>query len=228
MSSEESTLCLHASRVDESQRTRTDRFFLRQFLTTRTVASRTAQGPCHSVPRKRPRRFSVSFRSPLPSRGFSLVELVVVIMILGILAAIAVPNFIKTSKKSSTSAAARQLRVIDDALNRYYFENQTWPPSSTTGTVPKQLLTYIDDSSFSGPTFLGGTAAWVYSEPKNYGKLEVTGSTATLAQYLEIDAAIDDGVARTGRLRGNGTTWQLDVLGSDSTNIDSFSLAPSK
>lgn len=224
---------MHASRVDEWQRTCSNRvcschLVASQSLTTPTVASRITAGPRNSAQLKMPRRFSVSFRSSLPSRGFSLVELVVVIMILGILAAIAVPNFIQTSKKSSTSAAARQLRVIDDALNRYYFENQTWPPSSLTGTVPKQLLNYIDDSSFSGPTFLGGTAAWVYSEPKNYGKLEVTGSTATLAQYLEIDAAIDDGVARTGRLRGNGTTWSLDVLGTDSSNVDSFTLVPSK
>ena len=56
-------------------------------------------------------------------KGFTLVELVVVIMILGILAAVAAPKFLNTSSKATDSGIKQSVAVIRDAIELYASEN---------------------------------------------------------------------------------------------------------
>ena len=52
--------------------------------------------------------------------GFTLVEMIIVVAILGILATIAVPNFIRMQTRSRTSEAYTNLALLREAqLNRY-------------------------------------------------------------------------------------------------------------
>ena len=54
------------------------------------------------------------------SHGFTLIELMVVVSIIGVLAAVAVPVFIKYLKQSKTSEAYTQLKVLADSAAQYY------------------------------------------------------------------------------------------------------------
>ena len=56
--------------------------------------------------------------------GFTLVEIMIVVLIIGILLAIAVPNFIKARESSRTKACVANLKQLDSAKEQYAMDNK--------------------------------------------------------------------------------------------------------
>ena len=55
-------------------------------------------------------------------RGFTLIELMIVVAIIALLAAIAVPGFLRARKRSQASRILNDLRMIDSAVDQYAIE----------------------------------------------------------------------------------------------------------
>jgi len=66
-------------------------------------------------------------------KGFTLIELMIVIAIIGILAAIAIPQFSAYRTRSFNSAATSDLRNAATAQEAYFVDNQSY--TITTGTL---------------------------------------------------------------------------------------------
>ena len=63
----------------------------------------------------------------ISNRGFTLIELLVVITIIGILAAIALPNYIKAKDKAKEVEAKANLHTIQVAVERYNTDHREYP-----------------------------------------------------------------------------------------------------
>lgn len=69
-------------------------------------------------------------------KGFTLIELMVVIVIIGILAAIAIPQFANIINNSRVKADVATGKTMKDAVDRYYTDNGSYPsPTDTSGLV---------------------------------------------------------------------------------------------
>ena len=55
--------------------------------------------------------------------GFTLVEIMIVVAIIALLAAIAVPNFLRARKRSQATRILEDLRDLDHALDQYAIDN---------------------------------------------------------------------------------------------------------
>lgn len=77
----------------------------------------------------------------LGKRGFTLVEIMIVVAIIGLLAAIAIPNFIQAQQTAQTNACIANLKQIDSAKTLWALDN-----AKTTGDTPAMAVlvpTYI-------------------------------------------------------------------------------------
>lgn len=82
--------------------------------------------------------------------GFTLVEIMIVVAIIALLAAIAVPGFLRARKRSQASRVINDLRLIDAAVDQYAIENN----KATGAAVPIAAWT----SYMKGGTQLYNTA----------------------------------------------------------------------
>jgi len=74
--------------------------------------------------------------------GFTLVEIMIVVAIIALLAAIAVPNFLRARKRSQATRVLQDLRVVDAAIDQYAIENNKITGASVVWSdVQKYLKT---------------------------------------------------------------------------------------
>src|SRR6266705_6914537 len=104
------------------------------------------------TPRERKKKVSMK-KTTSRKQGFTLVEIMIVVAIIGLLAAIAIPNFIRARTTAQKNACINNLRQIDGAIQQWALENKKGP-ADTVGFT--DISSYLKNSVIC-PS--GGTTA---------------------------------------------------------------------
>lgn len=144
-------------------------------------------------------------------KAFTLIELLIVVAIIAILAAIAVPNFLEAQTRSKVARVYADMRAIASAIEAYRVDNTRYPPPSIPGnmylgyfvlTSPIAYTTVLPPDPFRPPDSLYGQAYRWRRVPDDY--------TGNVANYIPgyLNPAND-------YYRSTSIEWMLRSIGPD-------------
>ncbi len=143
--------------------------------------------------------------------GFTLVELVVVVMVLGIIASIAAPRLLATSDVALDNSLRQTLAVIRDAIDSYSAEQGALPGADgNQATFKADIAPYLRGAAF--PTCPVGDAA--------NAAIRMQTGTGSIASGIGATAATHGWAYKheTGDFHVNST----DTAADDATTYDQF------
>jgi len=123
--------------------------------------------------------------------GFTLVELVIVVLVLGIIAAVAAPKMFDTANDARDSASRQSLVVLRDAIELHRAQNGAYP---TAGAINTALLPFLQ-----GP----------FPAPQAGTNQNATVAASTQNPIVAVEAGTDGWAynATTGEIRINDAAY---------------------
>lgn len=130
--------------------------------------------------------------------AFTLVEVMIVVAIIGLLAAIAVPNFIRARENAQNSRYSSDIQVATTAFIQYSFDTGHYPPDTTPGVMPDGMADYLKRVHWDRPDVLGGQWDWDNGQFNTKAGVSTFQPTASVAQLQRYDDMADNGDLDTG------------------------------
>jgi len=136
--------------------------------------------------------------------GFTLVQIMIVVLIVGLIATMAIPAFAKARRKSLQTTFINDMRVFSDAADYFTLNGGLYLEDSASGVIPTGLEDYIDDDRWTRGSPIGGQWGSAYDDSGITSGIGVHFGAAPNPgdAYMEqIDAEYDDGDLTTGVFR---------------------------
>ena len=135
--------------------------------------------------------------------GFTLVEILIVVVILGVLAAIVVPQAANASTDAAQTSFARNVKQFTNAATIHRSRTGFWIRDSGSGTLPTGLEDFVDREAWENGTPIGGS--WDSESRPDYDitlgigvHFQSAADRKDAAYMAVVDAILDDGDLATG------------------------------
>jgi prepilin-type N-terminal cleavage/methylation domain-containing protein len=136
-------------------------------------------------------------------QGFTLVEIMIVVGIIGMLAAIAIPAFQRARLDSQVSAIANDLRVFDGAFQMYAMEHGGFPGEMEgPHFMPPNtgINSYLEPGAFTNPAVISGSYDWDGPPAHLYYGISVRPAQVSTEIIRRLDRLMDDDNPLTGQM----------------------------
>ncbi len=126
----------------------------------------------------------------------------IVIAIVGILASIAIPNFIGYRHKAKIVDVVSRIKTFEKGFIAYAIDFGDFPDDShiVLPDLPT-MAEYISPDLWAQPTIMGGTFNWEGPDNYPYAGISLFETTAPLEDLRRLDSMLDDGDLSTGKFR---------------------------
>ena len=129
-----------------------------------------------------------------------MIELLITISIIGILAAIALPNLSGNKERAQASAIASEVKMLGKAFEAYYQSYGEYPADSHD-TLPAGMDEFWSDSRWPMATPWEGFYNWDGPNNYPYAGIAIYDTYGDVENMQDIDAILDDGNLLTGIFR---------------------------
>ncbi len=147
-------------------------------------------------------------------RGFTLVEILIVVVILGILAAIVIPQFTDASTQAKESSLVSDLQTLRSQIELYKAQHNDTPPAFATFVTQMTGLTDV-----SGAAAAAGAKA---GDPGVYGpymqKIPVNPFNEVYNEAAKINGKVDN----SGTIGDDGGSWEYNEVNGAINADDSW------
>lgn len=141
--------------------------------------------------------------------GFTLVELMIIVCILAVIMAIAVPNMVRARRRAQMVSMGKEMKEFADAFEIYSVENGAYPPDTGpfSGWPGTDMTNRLDYQAWQRKPPVGGNFIWNGPDTNDptitrFGiSIEGGDFTNDVTSLMELDKTIDDGVLATGKFR---------------------------
>ncbi len=153
-------------------------------------------------------------------RAFTLVEVMVVVVIIGMLAAAGLPGYRHLTMRSKVTAVENDLRQFSTAIQTYALQSGHWPADGTPQEVPVELTAALP-ANFALKTPIGGVYKWNFDVPADGVAakaaiiiMTANGSVVSDDQELfeSIDRQMDDGNLETGNIQTGSSNSLVFII----------------
>ena len=142
--------------------------------------------------------------------GFTLVEILIVVIILGILAAIVIPQFTSASQDARKNSLSSQLQTLRSQIELYKLQHLDQLPSTLVGSSPNwsQFTAKTNDQGTTGTGTAFPFGPYLQADPKN----PLNGGSAVLVVSADLNGGDGSGGNTTNRAgfvisSVNGKIW---------------------
>ncbi|HLP83080.1 MAG TPA: prepilin-type N-terminal cleavage/methylation domain-containing protein [Phycisphaerales bacterium] len=150
-------------------------------------------------------------------RAFTMLELLIVLIVIGLLVAIAAPRFSRARESSRMAATIATYNAIARAAEFYLADNSAYPPDYVQKSSHALFKPYINTSIFQSSAPIGGD--WDWNNRTNVAgnvvghwtligpNISINETVPPLVKWTQFDAWADDVRLTTGTLRRERTTF---------------------